>query len=235
VNIRALSKRLYSPFLDFLYPPICIACNKSLPNGSQTVCSECWNAIPRVTKDLTLYQQTRAKLLVEGDIKDIISCFVFEKEGPFQHIVHALKYNEYKSVGVDLGMRIGEALKEWSFEVDILIPVPLHRIKQRERGYNQSEFIARGIATVINKPVVPHAVRRARNTQTQTKLTIEERRKNMECAFELIPHSSKILSGKKCLLVDDVITTGATTNACAKVIRSAGAAEIIAAAVALAE
>ena len=235
MNIRALTNRLYSPFLDFLYPPLCIACNTPLSDGNQKICSECWNAIPRVTKDLSLYQQTRAKLLFEGNINDIIAYFVFEKKGPFQHIVHALKYKEYKSVGVDLGLRIGEALKEWSFEVDILIPVPLHRIKHRERGYNQSEFIARGIASVIHKPVVPHAVRRAHNTQTQTKLTIEERRKNMECAFELIPHSSKILSGKKCLLVDDVITTGATTNACAHVIRSAGATEIIAASAAIAE
>jgi len=235
LNIRTLTHRLYSPFLDFLYPPVCIACNAPLSDGSQKVCSACWNAIPQVTKDLTLYQQTRAKLLVEGNINDIISCFVFEKTGPFQHIVHALKYKEYKSVGVDLGLRIGEALIKGNLEVDILIPVPLHRIKHRERGYNQSEFIARGIASVIHKPVVPNAVRRARNTQTQTKLTIEERRMNMEHAFELIPRSSKILSGKKCLLVDDVITTGATTNACAHVIRFAGAAKIIAASAAIAE
>jgi ComF family protein len=136
---------------------------------------------------------------------------------------------------MDLGMCIGETLKELHHEVDILIPVPLHHIKHRERGYNQSEFIARGIASIINKPVVPNAVRRTRNTQTQTKLNIEERRKNMELAFELVPQSSKILSGKKCLLVDDVITTGATTNACAQVILSAGATKIIAASAALAE
>jgi ComF family protein len=235
LKIHALTNRLISPFLDFLYPPICIACNKPLSDGSQKVCTECWNAIPRVTKDLCLYQQTRAKLLSEGNINDIVSCFVFEKKGPFQHIVHALKYKENKSVGVDLGIRIGEILKEQRLEVDILIPVPLHRSKHRERGYNQSEVIARGIASVIHKPVVPNAVRRIRNTQTQTKLTLEERRKNMECAFELIPHSSQLLSGKKCLLVDDVITTGATTNACAQVIRLADAAKVIAASAALAE
>jgi ComF family protein len=235
LKINTFTNRLISPFLDFLYPPICIACNRPLSDGNQKVCSGCWNAIPRVTKDLPLYQQTRSKLLLEGNIHDLISCFIFEKEGPFQHIIHALKYKEYKSVGVDLGKHIGEALKEWRLEVDILIPVPLHRIKQRERGYNQSEFIARGIASIINKPVVQNAVRRSRDTQTQTKLHIEERRKNMESAFELVPHSSKILSEKRCLLVDDVITTGATTNACAQVILLAGAAKIIAASAALAE
>ena len=214
---------------------MCIACNKPLPDGSRKVCTDCWNAIPQVTKHLSLYLEMRAKFLSEGEISDLVSCFVFEKEGPFQHIAHALKYKEYKSVGVDLGMRLGKVLKEWNLDVDILIPVPLHRIKHRERGYNQSEFIARGIGSVLGKPVVSSAVRRIRHTQTQTKLNIEERRKNMEHAFELIPHSSNILIEKRCLLVDDVITTGATTNSCAQVILLAGAAKIIAASAALAQ
>jgi ComF family protein len=231
LNITTITR----PLLDFLYPPLCIACNKPLPDGIQRVCGDCWNAIPRVTNDLPLYQETRAKLLSQGAITDLISCFVFEKEGPFQHIAHALKYKEYKSIGVDLGRRLGEAIKEWNLEVDILIPVPLHRIKHRERGYNQSEFIAKGIGSVIGKPVVPNAVRRTRHTQTQTKLNIEERRKNMEHAFELLPGSSEILLGKKCLLVDDVITTGATTNSCAQIILSAGTGKILAASAALAQ
>ena len=214
---------------------MCIACNKPLSDGNQKVCADCWNAIPLVTKNLPLYQETRTKLLAEGTISDLVSCFVFEEKGPFQHIAHALKYKEYKSVGIDLGIRLGDALKKWDLNVDILIPIPLHQIKHRERGYNQSEFIARGISSIIGKPVVPEAVRRTRHTQTQTKLNIEERRKNMEHAFELIPYSSDILSGKKCLLVDDVITTGATTNSCAQVILSAGAIRIIAASAAIAK
>jgi ComF family protein len=236
IELRSLNITTFTrTFLDFLYPPVCIACNKPLLDGSQKVCIDCWNAIPLVTKHLPLYQEMRMKLLSDGNISDLVSRFTFEKEGPFQHIAHALKYKEYKSIGLDLGTHIGEALKEWSLEVDILIPVPLHRIKHRERGYNQSEFIARGIAFVIDKPIVTNAVRRIRRTQTQTELNIEERRKNMEHAFELIPHSSDILLGKKCLLVDDVITTGATTNSCAQVILSAGATKIIVAAAALAE
>jgi ComF family protein len=188
-----------------------------------------------VTIHLPLYQETRAKLLSEGGVSDLVSCFIFEKDGPFQHIAHALKYKEYKSIGLDLGMRIGEILKELDLEVDLLIPIPLHHIKYRERGYNQSEFIAHGISSVIDKPIISKAVRRIRYTQSQTKLSIEERHKNMERAFELIPHSCNILSGKRCLLVDDVITTGATTNSCAQVILSAGVTKIIAASAALAQ
>ena len=236
IELRPLNITTFTrPFLDFLYPPVCIACNKPLPDGSQKVCIDCWEAIPLITKHLSLYQETRMKLLSDGNISDLVACFVFEKEGPFQHIVHALKYKEYKSIGLDLGMYIAKVLKELNLEVDILIPVPLHRIKYRERGYNQSEFIARGIASIIGKPIVSNAVRRIRYTQTQTNLNIEERHKNLENAFELTPHSSVILSRKKCLLVDDVITTGATTNSCAQTILSAGSVEIIAAAAALAE
>jgi len=174
------------------------------------------------------------KLLSDGNISDLISCFVFEKEGPFQHIAHALKYKEYKTLGVDLGRALGEVLDHWDCGIDLIIPVPLHRIKQRERGYNQSEFIAHGVASILEKPVVLNAVRRTRHTLTQTQLNIEERRRNMEHAFEPRIHSSRILSGKNCLLVDDVITTGATTNSCAQAIRTAGASEIIAASAALA-
>jgi ComF family protein len=234
LDIRTLTNRLAAPLLDFLYPPVCVVCNRLMPDGGQKVCTDCWNAIPPVTQHLPLYQETRAKLLAEGNISGLVSCFVFKKEGPFQHIAHALKYKEYKSLGIDLGTRLGEVLEDGNFEVDILIPVPLHRIKYRERGFNQSEYIARGIASIMGKPVVANAVCRARHTRTQTRLNIEERRKNMDHAFELNPLSSDILSEQKCLLVDDVITTGATANSCAQVLRSAGAARIIAASAALA-
>jgi ComF family protein len=235
LNIVELTHRITSPLLDFIYPPVCIACNKPLPDGKQKVCIDCWNAIPQITKQLPLYQETRAKLLTEGYINDLVSCFVFEKEGSFQHIAHALKYNEYKSMGVELGKRIGALMQNWDIEADIIVPVPLHSIKQRERGYNQAELIASGIASIISKPIVTNAVYRTRHTQTQTKLTLEERRKNMENAFKTFDSVSKILNGKSCLLVDDVITTGATTNSCAKVLSLAGTTTIISASAAIAQ
>jgi ComF family protein len=166
---------------------------------------------------------------------DLVSCFVFEKEGPFQHIAHVLKYKDYKSLGIELGKKIGVSMQNWGIDADIIVPVPLHSIKQRERGYNQSELIAKGVASTINKPIIVNIVCRTRNTQTQTKLTVEERRKNMENAFKTFDGASKILHGKSCLLVDDIITTGATTNSCAKVLSLAGATTIISASVAIAQ
>lgn len=212
---------------------MCISCNTPLPDGSQKICQKCWSAIPPLTKNHSLYQETRTKLLAEGCIDDLISCYVFEREGPFQHITHALKYQEYKSFGVELGKQIGGLVRDWNVETDIIVPVPLHRIKHRERGYNQSEFIAQGIASIIDKPIMVDAIRRVRHTQTQTKLNLEERYKNMKDAFDTLPGASKKLYGKTCLLVDDIITTGATTNSCAREILEAGAKSIIAASAAL--
>jgi Predicted amidophosphoribosyltransferases len=228
-----IAKFILNSLLDFIYPPVCISCNTPLPDGSQKICQKCWSAIPPLTKNHSLYQETRTKLLAEGCIDDLISCYVFEREGPFQHITHALKYQEYKSFGVELGKQIGGLVRDWNVETDIIVPVPLHRIKHRERGYNQSEFIAQGIASIIDKPIMVDAIRRVRHTQTQTKLNLEERYKNMKDAFDTLPGASKKLYGKTCLLVDDIITTGATTNSCAREILEAGAKSIIAASAAL--
>ncbi len=191
--------------------------------------------MPALTKDHSLYQETRDKLLSYGFIDDLVSCYVFERKGPSQHIAHALKYREYKSIGVDMGKKIGGFIQDWNVKIDIIIPVPLHRIKYRERGYNQSEYIAQGIASIVGKPIVSDAVRRKRYTQTQTKLNIQERYENMKDAFVTLPYSSRKLYGKACLLVDDIITTGATMNSCAKEILTAGTKSIIAASAALAK
>ena len=235
LTLLTIAKSIINPLLDFIYPPVCISCNTPLLDGSKKICRNCWGAIPALTKDHFLYQKTRTKLLDEGYIDDLISCYVFEREGPFQHIAHALKYQEYKSVGVELGKQIGGLVRNWNVQIDIIVPVPLHRIKHRERGYNQSEFIAQGIASIIDKPIIVDAIRRTRHTQTQTTLNLQERYTNMKDAFETLLSASKKLRGKSCLLVDDVITTGATTNSCAREILAAGASTIIAASAALAK
>jgi ComF family protein len=225
---------LINSFIDFIYPPSCISCNKLVQNRNQKICKECWKSITPITKDHFLYQTTRSKILSEGSVSELISCYVFENEGPFQHIIHALKYQEFTSFGIELGKNIGNTLLEWNQEIDVIIPVPLHAIKFRERGYNQSEFIARGIASIICKPVAIDVLSRNRYTKTQTQLNIEERKVNMQNAFELLSASRQKISGKRCLIVDDIITTGATINSCAKEILNAGAKKIIASSTALA-
>lgn len=198
------------------------------------MCDDCWNAIPLLTRIHPLYQETRTRLCSEGSIDDLVSCYVFEKDGPFQHVAHALKYEEYKSFGVQLGKQLGAMVLLWNLAPDIIIPVPLHQVKFRERSYNQSEIIAQGVASILHKPVFGDAIRRTRDTQTQTKLNREERKINMKHAFQVRPEAVEKLRGKSCLLVDDVITTGATTHSCAQEMLSAGVHRVIAGSAALA-
>ena len=235
LNITKLPHRLFFQLLDFIYPPVCIACNKPISDGNQKICPDCWDALQPVTRQLPLYQETGTKLLSAGFISNLVSCFVFEKEGPFQHIAHALKYQEFKSLGIELGKQIGRKIIEWEIDIDTIIPIPLHNVKQRERGYNQAELIAQGISLIIGKPVANDVVRRIRHTQTQTKLNLEERQKNMEDAFATTSSAPNVIEGKVCLLVDDIITTGATTNSCAKELIAIGASKVIAASAALAQ
>ncbi len=235
MTTSGLYRAIVSPFLDFVYPPTCISCQRILHDNSQRVCDECWNSIERVTRGHPLYVETREKLLAEGSVCDLVSVFVFQKEGAFQHIAHALKYAGYESVGRDLGARLGKTMKEWDIRADVLIPIPLHKAKRRERGYNQAERIACGVASTTGILVCPDAVRRVKHTQTQTQLNSDERKKNMEAAFAFNPRFAKHIVGKRCVLVDDVITTGATIQSCAQELMRAGASKVIAASAALAQ
>ncbi len=230
-----LFRFITSPFLDFVYPPICVSCKLALRDGSQKVCEECWNSIERISRDHPLYIETREKLLAAGTVSDLVSVFVFQKEGAFQHIAHALKYDGYESVGRELGERLGMTMKAWDIQADVLIPIPLHKAKRRERGFNQAEQLAIGVALVTGVEVCPDAVRRIRHTQTQTQLSSDERKKNVEDAFEFNPAYSKQIDGKRCILIDDVITTGATIDSCAKELMRAGALRVVAASAALAQ
>jgi len=132
----------------------------------------------------------------------------------YRQILHELKYRDQQHVGIEMGRLFGLELKDTPFtEADLIHPIPLHCSKQRKRGYNQSELIARGISQVLNIPVKTDLVIRKVETLTQTKKTRYERWMNMKDTFQIQDVSS--LRDKHILLVDDVITTGATVEACA--------------------
>ncbi len=219
--------------LDFVFPPLCISCNNHLDDGQKRVCAHCWNSIQAVNRQHPLFIDTKEKLLAGGFVSDLVSRYVFEKEGAFQHIAHGLKYQGFKSLGVELGRRIGEQMRDWGVTGEILIPIPLHRIKFRERGYNQAEMIARGISEVTGIQLRADIVGRRKHTQTQTQLNLEERTENMEEAFEITPGA--LVENRVCLIVDDVITTGATISSCAAELIQAGVSRVIAASAALAQ
>jgi competence protein ComFC len=232
---RTLIRTFTAPLLDVLFPPACLSCKTLLSAQEKYVCSSCWATLERITSDHPLYGETRNKLLAEGAVSELYSCYLFHTEGVFQQLAHAMKYEGFVSIGLLFGREIGAALNEKQERADALIPIPLHKRKIRERGYNQAELIARGISDVTAIPVRTDLVRRTRYTQTQTKLHRDERKKNMEKAFEVPSELRAFAQDKRCILVDDVITTGATIHSCASELLQAGAASVIAVSAALAE
>ncbi|PIS30774.1 MAG: hypothetical protein COT43_00950 [Candidatus Marinimicrobia bacterium CG08_land_8_20_14_0_20_45_22] len=210
----------YSGILSLFFTPLCLVCNQRLENHKAVVCDECWNKL----QPIPLGRSIRRNFSENLDV--VMSVFAFDEL--FQKIVHALKYQGKQSIGVELGVRMSGFLHLENIDVfsAVLTPIPLHPIKMRERGYNQSDLISAGLSQVLEIPVNTGILRRIKNTQTQTKLNAIERRENMEAAFGIGKRFDK--DGiETVILVDDVFTTGSTMNAAAQVLREGGMKKII--------
>ncbi len=171
-----------------------------------------------------------------GTIDNSFSAFWFREGKPIQHLLHAMKYSKMKGVGVMLGNEAGKKLADIiKDEFSFILPVPLHKARYRDRTYNQSEFIAKGISEILKVPVLNNGVIRTRFTGTQTKLNKAERKENVSGAFMVNPDYEKEIAGKNIIITDDVITTGATILECAHSVRSSGAGKIWIASAAYAE
>lgn len=223
------------PLYQFIYPPACLACETHLDEDEEKICSVCWSSLRKLSADDSLYQEKLSQLTLGGYISGLASVFHFEKDGTLQNLIHQLKYQEMPSIGFELGKLVAESLQPMLGHVSIagVIPVPLHPTKERERGYNQSEFIAKGISKVTGLKGFPHLLKRTRHTKTQTQLNSQERKENVADAFEVNSHYVSRISHASFLLVDDIITTGATIQECAKVLKDGGAEKIYAASIAV--
>ncbi len=219
---------------DFFLPRFCPGCKQKLSPGERVVCKNCLNSIQPLDEERLTHEYNR-KFSDGNIVSGFASPFIFEKGKELQNIIHAMKYNNRFLIGKYLGSVIGERLstkiKEW--KIDFIIPVPLHHLKKAERGFNQSYYLAKGISRSLKIPVSTRIIKRIRFTQSQTTMNMKEREENVSRAFKI--KKAKIIKDKNILLVDDVITTGATTKACAKVIKNAGANHIYAASIAIAE
>jgi len=148
------------------------------------------------------------------------SLFRFEKGSAYQALLHDLKYRGNQKAGLYLGRLLGQELKNTSFaDCDLMIPVPLHRRKLKQRGYNQSELIARGASDITGIPIGSNLIRRTSYQRSQTTMNRQERFENMALAFTLCDDAPD-LDDKKILIIDDIITTGATLEACSQVLLS---------------
>lgn len=162
------------------------------------------------------------------------SLFYFSRGAPMQRILHSLKYRGNRQAGIKLGRSLGEAISDSGrFKpLDAIVPIPLHAERERNRGYNQAECIARGMSLTIGRPVWTDLVSRIRRTDTQTQKNRIERWTNLSDGFRLTRPDS--VTGKHLLIVDDVITTGASLEACAQGILQASPAKLYIATIAYA-
>jgi ComF family protein len=230
--------RLYRHFIvpvrDLLYPPLCCSCESYLEEDESRVCRNCWEGIVRIASDHPAWQHLEQKLRERGAVQHLMTCFLYEEADPLREILHLLKYGGMQSLGIRLGRELGTRVQSSGLSADLLIPVPLHTIVRRERGYNQSESICRGVQQVTGIRVEPAGLLRRRQTVSQTRLSLGERRENVAGAFAVDPRRAGLLHGTRLLLVDDVITTGSTVSACAEALLDSGASEVVAASAAIA-
>lgn len=218
---------LGSGLTHLFYPRLCEGCSKPLLQEEQVLCLNCsiYN-LPRTAYHHIHENETFMRFAGRVNIQKATSLAYFTNEGLLQHLLHGLKYDDKNEIGTYLGVQLGYDLKQvsWQQGIDAIIPVPLHPKKEAQRGFNQAEIIASGISNVLGIPVLDKTLVRKRFTETQTKKTREERLENMQGAFE-VKNTEKI-TGKHILLIDDVLTTVATLEACAHALSAVQGASV---------
>lgn len=213
---------IWNDLLRLFYPEGCRLCRTPLVEGEQQLCLHCLHDLPRT--DCVDGVCVKADQLFAGRLPFGVafSFLDYRKESDVQYLIHSLKYHDNKELAYLLGRLAATELSQSDRRIapaDLLLPVPLHPRKQRQRGYNQSEWIAYGLQSVWHLPVEIHALRRIRPTDTQTHRTsTDQRRENVQGAFAVA--SPEALRNKHVLLIDDVITSGSTLEACAQALRS---------------
>ncbi|HUQ67391.1 MAG TPA: phosphoribosyltransferase family protein [Flavitalea sp.] len=213
----------FKNIVHLLYPEICAGCGSDLLSPGNLICQECTNDMPLT--DFYMHLSNPVEKIFHGRLPVVTASAhtYFTKDSVVQHLLHGLKYGGNKESGMAMGSMIGKTLKtcEWNTDLYALIPLPLHFRKQKMRGYNQAELICKGISNEMNVPVLNNVIVRRKNTESQTHKTRMERWNNINSKFEL--KNAAALTDKHVLLVDDVITTGATLEACgAELLKTAG-------------
>lgn len=217
---KAFYKRWFDGLVDSLFPPVCPVCGRRLAAGERTICLPCRWDMPFT--DYWMAEENPARQMLRKQVPTLAhasSLLYFRHESGYRAMIHALKYSGRRDIAVALGELFGRELRESSLydDVDLLVPVPLHWSKRIRRGYNQAEEICIGLGCSMGIPYDFGSLRRVRRTQTQAlRQDADARRRNVEGAFRL--RRPERFRGRHILLVDDVLTTGATVVACAEAI-----------------
>lgn len=206
--------------LNLFFPRLCLLCQTPLVEGEAYVCLHCLNRLPYTHfTDMTANPVCR---LFQGKVSFAAATALlhFTQGGSGQKLIHALKYQGLPELGYELGRMAASTYRETGLfdTVDLLLPVPLHPKRERQRGYNQSEWIARGIRSVTGIAIDTTSLSRIKKTESQTRKRLSERTENVADIFRL--NDADALKDKHVLLLDDVVTTGSTLNACAEAIKA---------------
>ena len=214
-------RKYLESFVELFFPRICLVCSNNLLGQEELVCLHCLHELPRTNFHLEERNPVAELFYGRVKIEYATAFFVFSKGSRYQKLIHSLKYKGMNEIGVLLGRYFGADLLDSPYfsDIDVVCPVPLHPKKEKKRGYNQSEFIARGIAERMDKKLSVNNLIRKTYTDSQTRKGRYERWENVEGIFELsIPEE---FEGKHILLIDDVVTTGSTLEACVTAIMAA--------------
>jgi ComF family protein len=215
---------VWQDFVQLFFPRICVGCERPLLRGEHWLCSHCLLDLPATNYHRWLGNPVYERLLGRLPVTSAQAFLHFRKDSIAQRLLHELKYNGQPELGVFLGRVYGERLTSETRERwDAIVPVPLHPTRQRRRTYNQSERFATGLAEQVDAPVAQLLVRE-QATETQTRKDRAHRWENMQHAFCVADAAA--VTGKRILLVDDVITTGATLEACGHKLWAAGCAAL---------
>ncbi|WP_258102922.1 ComF family protein [Marinoscillum sp. MHG1-6] len=217
-------KEIYGDFLSLIFPNICLNCKRTLIRGEEVLCMHCrWN-LPETRYHEIAYNPLMEKFSFEPKVDFVYAYLHYNRKGIAKRLIHTLKYGNSAQIGTVMGLWYGSKLKDASIEADMLLPVPIHRKRLRERGYNQSEKIAEGLSIQLNIPVRMDLIKRNIYTKSQTTSGKVDRWFNMDSVFEVTDPS--FVRGKKIVIVDDVLTTGATVGMIIDILVKSGAASI---------
>lgn len=213
-------------YLSLLFPDGCLLCQRPLTKEESCFCRHCNPHLPRTNFHLTPDNRGEQLFFGKCDVERVASFCYFEKGNQFRQTIHRFKYHDSPATAFRMGAFYAEELAKtnWQTPIDLIIPVPLHPLKLLKRGYNQSEWIAKGLHSVWQIPVNTRLLRKKANTDTQTRRSLYDRYINAQNSFtkrhELPPHV------KHLLLVDDVLTSGSTLEACVHALNDASDVKI---------
>lgn len=217
-------KKSASTFLEFLYPSLCIVCGSRTDEFTKIICKRCWLELSR--NKLHVLSNGTQPYRVKKYFSFVAWRFLYTDE--FRELIHYFKFNEFPVLARKIGVEMADTVlnrKELN-SAQAYVPVPLHKTRFRERGFNQSELLAKVIAGINGIPVI-NALERLKNNRPQSSMPdIDEKRANVKGIFATVTDCE--IKGKRLILVDDVYTTGSTVNECAKTLIKSGADEVLA-------